>query len=119
MLELQFHRSTIFRNRDYTGHNQSSTEPDQASPLAEEDVSLVEREGPSDNFIVNDTETEGWFILVLYVFQICRKGSNQHGNNLVVQLKTNIGEINVLVLPLENAFSGMIYSPFRGKQNIF
>ena len=37
----------------------SSTEPDQASPLAEEDVSLVEREGQSDSVVVNDTEIEG------------------------------------------------------------
>ena len=36
-----------------------STEPDQASPLAEEDVSLVEREGQSDSVVVNDTEIEG------------------------------------------------------------
>ena len=35
-----------------------STEPDQASPLAEEDVSLVEREGPSDSVVVTDTEIE-------------------------------------------------------------
>ena len=31
-------------------------------------------------------------------------------HSMVVQLKTNIGAINVLVLPLENAFSGMSLS---------